>query len=588
MRDILDIQDDIERLPKGTINVKKINGKEYYYHRWMSRGKRIERIVHKEDLEQLRLQIYRRKQLEDELTQVLHSSPTIVKEPEPISHDFNTNVLIGEDLKKTCQLVKDTKKREIYNQLNDYIYGEDTNKVFVLYGLRRTGKSMMIRQCIQDMSSYKLIRTAYIQITKGITLSDVYKDLDYLSKNGFKYFFIDEITLCDDFIDCSNLFSDVYASRGLKIVLSGTDSLGFYFSRSNALYDRCILSHTTWIPYRDFENVLDIKDIDQYIQYGGTLTLTTDYNNTIFNDNSSTNAYINSAIASNIQHSLPLYENGKYLGSLLDLYEANELTNAINRVIEDINHRFTLSVLTRDFVSHDLAISNKNLSNDRNKPDRILSTIDTDKVTADLMKALEIKNKEDLNIEIKEASIKRIHEYLKLMDVIDTIEVRNYEEASIEERILITQPGLRYSQAEALIQSLKKDSLISSLSLEHRKYIFERITSEIKGRMMEDIILLETKNSFKDKEVFVLRFLNGEYDMVVFDSVNSCCNIYEIKHSDQIVKDQYRHLIDKEKNKKCEYRYGTIKNRIVLYRGKTKKVNDIQYKNVEEYLRELK
>ena len=42
---------------------------------------------------------------------------------------------------------------------------------------------------------------------------------------------------------------------------------------------------------------------------------------------------------------------------LRDLYEKNELTSVINRVVEDINHRFTLEVLAQDFKSHDLGIS---------------------------------------------------------------------------------------------------------------------------------------------------------------------------------------------------------------------------------------
>lgn len=37
----------------------------------------------------------------------------------------------------------------------------------------------------------------------------------------------------------------------------------------------------------------------------------------------------------------------------MELYEKNEFTGAVNRIIEDMNHRFLISVLTRDFKSHD-------------------------------------------------------------------------------------------------------------------------------------------------------------------------------------------------------------------------------------------
>lgn len=63
----------------------------------------------------------------------------------------------------------------------------------------------------------------------------------------------------------------------------------------------------------------------------------------------SANEYVDSAIAKNIQHSLKCYQYEGHFRSLKSLYEAGELTNAINRIVEDINHRFTLDVLTRDF-----------------------------------------------------------------------------------------------------------------------------------------------------------------------------------------------------------------------------------------------
>lgn len=41
----------------------------------------------------------------------------------------------------------------------------------------------------------------------------------------------------EDFIDGAALFSDVYAACGMKIVLSGTDSLGFYFTEGKTIKD---------------------------------------------------------------------------------------------------------------------------------------------------------------------------------------------------------------------------------------------------------------------------------------------------------------------------------------------------------------
>ena len=121
--------------------------------------------------------------------------------------------------------------------------------------------------------------------------------------------------------------------------------------------------HTTFIPYREFENVLGISGIDEYIRYGGTMSLSgINYNeHSIFSNKESTDAYVDSAIAKNIQHSLKYYQNAGHFRKTEDCYEKNELTSVINRVVEDINHRFTLSVLIDDFVSHDLGLSARNL-----------------------------------------------------------------------------------------------------------------------------------------------------------------------------------------------------------------------------------
>ena len=63
---------------------------------------------------------------------------------------------------------------------------------------------------------------------------------------------------------------------------------------------------------------------------------------------------------------------------------------------------------------------------------------------------------------------------------------------------VISQPGLRYSQAETLVKELMKDENFQSISVTDRKRILDRILNEIKGRMMEEIVLLETKKARPD------------------------------------------------------------------------------------------
>ena len=309
------------------------------------------------------------------------------------------------------------------------------------------------------------------------------------------------------------------------------------------------------------------------------------YNESTFTTKQSTDEYIDSAIARNIQHSLKYYQDGGHFRHLYDLYEKGELTSAINRVVEDINHRFTKEVLTRTFTSHDLSLSARNLLHDRENPVDLYQTIDKENVTALLKSMLEILDKEEQEVEIDEVHAFQIKEYLTLLDLLMEVDLLHLPNVNQRDSItVVTQPGLRYAQATALVNSMLLDEKFSALSAVERNRILERIMSEIQGRMMEDIVLLETKLANPDKEVFQLQFAVGEFDMVVADSKTLTCEIFEIKYSRKVVPAQYRHLLDVEKCAQTEHRFGAITSRTVIYRGKTRESDNVKYINVEEYL----
>lgn len=587
---IAELEHQIAELPAGSVTKKTVNGKEYYYHRWAEEKKRREKYIPAEELDLFRKQIERRKALEKELKTMKKHLPKAAV-PAASSPVFATTVRTGAALRAFSAPVRNYKKRECFQQLHDYIYGAMQDRVFILYGLRRTGKTTIIRQIFAEMSDVELAKSAFIQITTKNTLAEVNRDLQYLQTQGFQYVFLDEVTLMEDFIEGAALFSDVYATSGMKIVLSGTDSLGFLFTKDEQLYDRCILLHTTFIPYREFASVLGIQGIDEYIRYGGTMSLGGIHYNeaSTFASKESADEYVDTAIARNIQHSLRCYQYEGHFRNLRDLYEKNELTSAINRVVEDINHRFTLEVLTQDFKSHDLGISASNLRRDRKNPTDILDRIDLSAVTESLRNLLGIRNKPEQTVVLDNAHVLEIKEYLDLLDLTQNIEIRSLPDVSRKSsRTMIAQPGLRYAQADALIRSLLLDETFATLSLPERTAVQERILDEIRGRMMEDIVLLETKLANPKKEVFVLQFPIGEFDMVIFDPAAGSCQIFEIKHSAEAVPQQYRHLIDEEKCTQTEHRFGPITGRFVLYRGENRVLeNGVVYQNVEEYLKQL-
>ena len=591
------LQKELDSLPIGYISNKKINGIVRHYLQWTDENGKIKsKYIPDSEYEELKAQMERKKEIQLELKKLGISKTSKARK----TASYEMNVLVGEELKKFIEVVKGLKKRDCFDSLLTFLYGKITPRVCSIYGLRRTGKTTLLQQAIREMKSDDFKKAAYIKAKKGQSMSMLDRDMKKLHDNGYLYIFIDEITFLEDFVDTASFLSDIYAAMGMKIVLSGTDSLGFWFANHEELYDRAYTIHTTWIPYAEHARLLNTNDIDEYIRYGGTLRVgETDFGDkelrsedVSFRDDESTRRYIDTAICKNIQHSLKCYESGTHFRHLQELYENNELTSAINRVIENMTHRFVVKVIEDNFKSSDLSLARKNMLRERNPQLRndILERINTEQVTKLLMDILEIKNKANRSIEITEAHTQEIFEYLLALELIGIYNVRfanNNNE--IGQNILIIQPGMRYCQAQALVYSLKKDEIFSELNEVEMEYVCNRILDDVKGRMLEEIVLFETISKLEDGfDVFKYSFARGEFDMVIYNKNEHSCKIFEIKHSQEIVKEQCKNLLDEDMCKVAKNKFGEITNKYVLYRGKNTMTDfGVEYLNVSNFLRNL-
>lgn len=589
------VESRIAELPPGYISKKNIKGKIQYYRQWRENGKLKSKYIRADDVESVRKQIEERKALQERLKELQLRYPN---EGENIVYE--TKIVYGDDLRQMIETIKGFKKRDCFGRIEKFLHGTDRTRVCALYGLKRTGKTTLLLQTIAEMSEEEFSKCFYAKMNTENTMAQITRDLEKMFDNGYRYAFIDEITLMKDFIDSAALFSDIYSMMGMKIVLSGKDSLGFWLARDNELYDRVRMIHTTFIPFREYSRLLGIDSIDEYIRYGGLLSQgELDFENedviaddASFRDDESTRKYVDTAISRNIQHSLACCRYGHRFGPLRELYEADELTSAINRIVEDMNHRFLVSVLTRDFVSSDLGITAHNLKNERDlqKRTNILEAIDKKTVTEKLMKLLNIRNKAEQTVEITPSQAARIKEYLKGLDLIVECPVRNAEMGlEKEERILFTQPGMRYCQAQALVYSLMQDETFGQLTEDEKTFITDRILEEVRGRMLEDIVLLETMKALgRNYDVFKYQFATGEYDMLIYGRNERGCAAYEIKHSDKCVSEQSRHLRNENMLLLTTPRFGTLEGRYVLYLGENKDTEDgIAYRNAEQFLKAL-
>ncbi|MBQ8162391.1 MAG: AAA family ATPase [Clostridia bacterium] len=593
---IHDIENQLALIPPGTVVYKTIRGKKQPYLQWREQGKTKSKYIKMDGREKAIEKATLRKNLTAELEQLKSSFPNaeaLLQAPR-----YRMNVKYGDRLYEQAKELAKLERRDCYLKVQKFLQLQLIGRVGLLYGLRRTGKTTLLFQTIADLPEEERSRAVYIKAKNTDTMADLDADLDELSKRGYRYVFIDEVTLLHDFIDTASMISDVYAMMGMKIILSGTDSLGFWFSLTQELYDRAFTIHTTYIPFYEYSRLMKIQDVDEYIRYGGTLKpleLAFDDPDALdedaaFRDDESTRRYIDTAICKNIQRSLQYCERGNYFRHLRTLYEAGELTGAINRIIESMNHQFLLSTLMGQFKSHDLGSAAEML---RKQPDpakrtRILDKIDREAVTQHLMQLLDIRRQEEMQTGITEAHVKEIKEYLKALDLVVDCPRRNLV-ASPEEYVLFTQPGMRYCQAQALVYALVKDPEFGACSEIERKLACDKILDDVRGRMLEDIVLLDTSRSLpKHRKAFKLILSRSEFDMVIYDSIENTCEAYEVKHSDVIVPRQYHVLSDEEQCEQVMQQYGKITRKCIIYKGKSCMLdNGIEYINAEEYLTSL-
>ena len=505
--------------------------------------------------------------------------------------EFHTNVVTGTGLQALANSVAKYGKRDCFSTLQKFVAGSYDGKICILYGLRRTGKTTLLFQMLSELPIEK---TAYIKVQTTDDMSRLTKDLKALFELGYRYVFIDEITLLSDFIDTAAVLSDVFSMMGMKIVVSGTDSLGFAMANRDELYDRSVTIHTSFIPFREYARLLNICSVDSYIEYGGTLKMENmsfddpdaAFDEVAFRDDESTRKYIDTAISRNIQHTLKNDHYGEYFNQLRELYEKGELTNVINRIVQHMNHRFVLRVVEDEFKSHDFGSAKELLLHDLPaERATVLYDVNEKQILERLKAIIEVKEKSETTVPITQEHIDKVKKYLLMLDLIVNCPER-YESGKQAEHIVFSQSGMRYAIAKALVYSLMQDAYFASISEADKAYITGKILDDVKGRMLEDIVLLEVrKTAPSTMEAFKFKFdAGGEFDMVIYDKTSQNCRIYEIKHSTEANEKQTLHLRDAKKCQIVEKRFGPISGKFVLYRGKDMLAEGVRYLNVENFL----
>lgn len=445
-----------------------------------------------------------------------------------------------------------------------------SSKICGVYGLRRTGKTTLIYQTIQEMDCNNV---CFIRCNNGDHYIDIENLLDTLPQ---KYIFIDEITKADGFIQLSSSLYENYPDK--KIVIAGTDSASLLFAKEDELYDRIELIHTTYISFSEFNYLLG-KSLEEYIQYGGTLT----DGIRIYNNEDNLEDYTNTAIVSNICRSVEAGKDNIQYKRLYTLYLSGELEAAINKTIEINAKEFSLRVLNNIFLkSHNFG-SAKDLVLKANIPmedKKIIADWKDHKEICEFI-AKELQMNSLSNIQSEDIGL--ITNFLIKLDVLS--KKSNGE-------IFFTQSGMQYCFAKIIIDNIVNTVQFQKLFPETQKVFLEKIHQDAVGHILENIIQADIKKCpiISNMEIGKIDNIGaGEFDLYIINPRTKKAIVYEIKRSSIVAPNQYQHLLNEKFCNAFEEKYRCrIIQKTVLYQGESKYLNNgITYYNASEFLLHL-
>lgn len=496
-------------------------------------------------------------------------------------------VYSGDEIRNVIdnELLRSYKERDLMPQLVNYLKGENDGKVMVLRGLRRTGKTVMMQQAV--INHINTDDALYIQCQDNDNTNDI---ADVILDSKKKYVFLDEVTKVSDFINFASVFSDESATAGHKIVMAGTDSLGFAFAKNNELFNRMHEIRTTYIPFAEYSNLTG-NDLFNYMRYGGTLSK----ENHFYNEDSLVE-YTNSAIIDNILHTYEHWDKGKHQIDFYPAKTAKDIRSLVNYYVREETKRFIVDSLEKfeasEFHSPAQIFETRarkkkrfpEMYNDEHIPDT--KPLRDEKLTDEWQQILQIND--TYPFEITDGLIAEIRENLINLDVLTC--VKNDKNKYL---YYFTQPGLRYCHIQLAIDTLVHNERIQKeYSKADIDAVISKIREDIEGHLLEDIVLLDMEKRFTgNQDISVRKFSQGsaEYDVVVTNNSTHESIAFEVKRSNKKVEAQKNHMKNTEFQNTFERLTNTkVVNKAILYSGETQKDNEgFQYINTSDFLKNV-
>ena len=484
--------------------------------------------------------------------------------------------------------VQYTKKRKAYVEVEEYVKSNKRDtKICAIYGIRRTGKSTLMEQVAQNLSDEQKKQAWFITCNNDTDFYDVVAFITKMLEKGDKYFFIDEITSAKNFQNIGQVLSDVFVKMDdAKIVVTGKDSLGLSLVHRGMMYDRIKFIPTTYTSFSEYSTLTGVNNIDDYIKLGSTLK--TD----CFSSYKETQNYIETSIVSNIIGSLEKSEGlKKYPPTLTEIYNNNDLNNAIQRIINHFAQSLTVKILTEQITIHPLSTALHNLAEKGNKPGLLMrQNIDFEKINDSVAYALGIHTTRTSPVEEKHINV--LSDFLEDIGLITTIPViESFSNRTFQNDMkIISHPGMFHAIIKYTLDELQKnENWLQDVSNEDRTKLLESTYTSAVGDILENIVIKDIfellSNGKRVDKVDIFGENTGrwyvskltfddsqteqyhEADLIILTKKKKETYLFEIKHSKEVVEQQSKQLENERFNQYVEENFGQVKRTIVLYNG---------------------
>ena len=456
--------------------------------------------------------------------------------------ELDVDLIFGKSkLFKYIEPVAHLNKRFCFDTIKEFLDSKigSTRNILALFGLRRTGKTVMIQQAVKHLIGNGVSSEKIACLTLKDNKIDEIKLRDYISVLydvfDIDYLFIDELTYAVGGLSFLSSLSDFYTTK--KTILSGTNSLDFVSLLRHTLFYRAIRVNTTYISYKEFSDLYPSAKLLDYIKEGGILGVDKNYLKSHANIDSyidASNEYLISSVVRNLFSGLENFDDLSFDYRLLsDMYfeDSERLKALVNNWLQHYGSDLVLRIVRGvPLGSSEVSTTIVNLR----------SSVADWSSFKDELRTLYLKRLKliDDTYNFTNDELKEVKDFLSKIECYKKCDMTFYrgsdeEKVSSRQLVFLIPVILRYSLL-SLIMSIVDDNY-SELALKYNVTIDivefkKRLLTTAIGQLFEDVIYLEFMQHGIDFGFY--RDSNKEFDLVY--KATEGYHLYEIKLTNRI------------------------------------------------------